>query len=231
MGREWRDHNLQPLPFRPRRRELDRLVTREQFEFIKSKYGLHASWAVWADEGDTPKSNMGDLRVLDPEINKDLLSELNPNVVLVGLNISRGAIHEPFGNFHDKRPAATDFKTRFAVKNSPLWGAYMTDIIKDFDQKISGKVIKYLKKNPSFEQENVNTFYQELSDIGSVAPTMIAFGNITYDILQRNFKNKFQILKIPHYASYVSKETYREEVRSVWKSLELATGPSMASSP
>ena len=196
------------------------MITREQFEFTKSKYGLHASWAVWADEGDTPKSNMGDLSVLNPDINKDVLSQLNPNVALVGLNISRGAIHEPFGNFHDRRPEATDYKTRFAVKNSPLWGAYMTDIIKDFEQKISGAVSAYLKQNRSFEQENAKIFRQELRDIGSVAPTLIAFGKITYEILQRNFKNEFQILKVPHYANYVSKETYREQVRSDCKSLE-----------
>jgi hypothetical protein len=200
------------------------LITREQFEFIKKEHGSHASWAVWADEGDTPKSNMGDLSVLDPHINKDLLSQLNPNVVLVGLNISRGGIHEPFSNFHDKRPEATDYRTRFAVKNSPLWGAYMTDIIKDFEQKISGAVSAYLRQNRAFEQENAKTFRQELSDIGSVAPTLIAFGNITHDILQRNFKNEFQILKVPHYATYVSKENYREQVRSVWKSLDLADG-------
>jgi len=194
------------------------LITREQFELIKKKHGYHASWAVWADEGDTPKSNMGDLSVLDPDINKDLLSQLNPNVVLVGLNISRGGIDEPFGNFHDRRPEATDYKTRFAAKNSPLWGAYMTDIIKDFEQKISGAVSAYLKQNRDFERENAKTFLQELSDIGSTAPALIAFGNATHDILKRNFKNDFQILKIPHYATYVSKENYREQVRSVWKS-------------
>ena len=43
----------------------------------------------------------------------------------------------------------------------------MTDIIKDFDQKASGKVMSFLRKNPAFEQENVAFFRQEMSDLGS----------------------------------------------------------------
>lgn len=192
-----------------------RHLTSEKFEFIKSKYQFWSSWAVWADEGDTPKSNIGDLSVLDPKMNSNLLSILNPNFVLVALNISRGDIKIPFANFHDARPEATDFKIRYAIKNTPLWGAYMTDIIKDFDEKISGKVVKYLKENKNFENENTNFFLKELSDIGSQNPTLIAFGNDTFNILNRKFANRFKILKVPHYANYTGKEKYREQVHSI----------------
>ena len=54
----------------------------EKFEFIKEEYGDCASWAIWKEVGDTPKSNMEDLSVLDPQQNPKLLSQLNPNVVL-----------------------------------------------------------------------------------------------------------------------------------------------------
>ena len=63
------------------------MITREKFDFIKEKYGYHASWAIWAVQGDTPKSNMGDLSVLDPDVDKNLLSKLNPNIVLVGVEL------------------------------------------------------------------------------------------------------------------------------------------------
>jgi len=192
------------------------LITREKFDFIKDKYAYCASWAIWSDEDERPTSNIGDLTILDPDINKNLLSQLNPNVVLLGLNISRGDIKIPFANFHDKRPEATDFKIRFAFRGSPYWGGYMTDIIKDFEQKISGKVISYLRRNKSFEKENVQTFRQELIDIGATDPTLIAFGNITYDILERNLKDEFKILKVPHYANYTNKEKYREQVKIIW---------------
>ena len=135
---------------------------------------------------------------------------------MVGLNISSVDIETPFANFHSPRHQAMDFKIRYALRDSPYWGGYMTDIIKDFEQKISGKVISYLRRNKSFEKENVQTFRQELIDIGATDPTLIAFGNITYDILERNLKDEFKILKVPHYANYTNKEKYREQVKKIW---------------
>ena len=38
-------------------------MDQKKFNFIKEKYGLLASWAVWAEAGDKAKSNMGDLSV------------------------------------------------------------------------------------------------------------------------------------------------------------------------
>lgn len=45
------------------------MVTREQFDIIKTKHGQYASWAVWASAGASPTSNVGDISVLDPETN------------------------------------------------------------------------------------------------------------------------------------------------------------------
>ena len=194
--------------------ELDGTFTRKKFDYIKENYGDVGSWAIWADVGDKPKSNMGDLTILDPDINKNLLAQLNPNIVFVGLNISR-RIKKPFANFHGDTlhyPIGQDYKTRFALRGTAYWGGYMTDIIKDFEQKISGKAITYLKNNKQFEEENVKIFLQELADIGANNPTLIAFGN---NILKRNFNHKFKILKVPHYAIYISKEKYREQVKEI----------------
>ena len=155
-------------------------MTEDEFEFIKSKYQYRSSWAVWAEEGDTPKSNVGDLSVFDLKRNPKLLEILNPNIVLVALNISRGDITKPFANFHDSRPEATDFKIRYATKDTILWGAYMTDIIKDFEEKVSGKVQRFLKDNRDFEKENVKFFLNELSEVGAINPTLIAFGNVAF---------------------------------------------------
>ena len=38
------------------------MITRKRFDFLKEKYGKHASWAVWADAGERPKSNIGDMK-------------------------------------------------------------------------------------------------------------------------------------------------------------------------
>ena len=187
------------------------MSTREKFDSIKEKYGRVASWAIWAHEDKEPKSNMGDLTVLDPEINKNLLSELNPNVVLVALNFSEDVNHKPFENFH-AGGKFKDFKTRYAIRDSPYWGGYMTDIIKNHPEKKSNELVKYLKTHPDEVQSNVESFRQELRDIGAKKPRLIAFGNAVYDILKRNLP-EFEIVKITHYAHFVSKEKYREEVK------------------
>lgn len=187
------------------------MISREKFDSIKEKYGQFASWAVWAEQEEKPKSKMGDLTVLDPDINENLLSELNPDVVLVALNFSFDVKHADWGNFHSKRPMATDYKTRFALKGSTLWGGYMTDIIKDHPEKKATDIAKFLRLNNSFEQKNIESFKQELKDIGAKNPLLVAFGNDVDKILNRNIKD-LEILKIPHYADHQSPLKYREEV-------------------
>ena len=188
------------------------MITKEKFGFIKKKYGRVASWAIWAHEDKEPTSNMGDLTVLDPEINKNLLSELNPNVVLVALNFSEDVNHKPFENFH-AGGKFQDYKTRYALRDSPYWGGYMTDIIKNQPEKNSDELVKYLKTHPDEVQSNVESFRQELRDIGVEKPKLVAFGNDVYYILKRNLP-EFEVVKIPHYAHFISKEKYREQVKT-----------------
>jgi hypothetical protein len=189
------------------------MIDRAKFEFIKDKYGHWTSWAIWAEVGDTPKSNVGDLSIFSGD---EFLEQLNPEVVLVGLNISRGNIKFSLANFHDARSEATDYKIRHALKDTPLWGGYMTDIIKDFNEKESGKMMAYLRSNKEFERSNAKIFQEELNDLGSINPTIIAFGNDAYSIILRNFKDQYKVLKVPHYANYTSKETYREQVTKIY---------------
>jgi hypothetical protein len=184
----------------------------EKFNFIRDNYGLFSSWAVWEKEGKTPKSNVGNLNVLDPNINDELLRLINTKYVMVGLNISRGAIKIPFANFHDKRSEATDFKIRYAFNNTKAYGAYMTDLIKDYDEKSSASVKDYLKKNKQFLASNLNFFKNEIEEIGNVE-ILIAFGADVYSHLLKTFSNQYRIIKVPHYANYCSKEQYRREVR------------------
>jgi hypothetical protein len=191
------------------------MINRKKFDFLKEKYGKHASWAIWADAGERPKSNIGNMSVLDPDLQKDLLSKLNPETILVALNFAEDIDHEPWENFHKYRPQATDYKTRFALRDTPLWGAYMTDVLKDYPEKDSTKVNSHLKDHPELEATNIKRFREEIKDIGSTNPILIAFGNIVYDILKRNMP-EFKITKIPHYAHYMSKEKYRESVKDVW---------------
>lgn len=188
------------------------MIDRERFELIKKKYGHYASWAIWSDDGEKPKDNMGDLSILNIDTNSALLKQLNPHYILVGLNISK-RIERQLTNFHGPNGGA--YKIRYALRGSPFWGAYMTDIIKDFEQKACGKVMSYLRTNKTFEEENIKSFRQEIYDLGVNNPEIVAFGGDAYAILKRNFKNEFNICKLPHYSNYIGKEKYRETVKSI----------------
>lgn len=181
---------------------------------IAEKYGHFASWAIWKEQGDKPKSNIGELTIFDNAVNPAILELVNPNYIIVGLNISRPIAYK-FGNFHDKRTQSQDYKLRYTLKGTILSGAYMTDIIKDFENVISGEVMIYLKRNVDFEKKNIEIFIHEIKDIGTNMPILIALGNHVHSILVRNFEGIYPILKFPHYSMQISKENYKSIIDNV----------------
>ncbi len=192
------------------------MITKEHYKEIERKYGEFASWAVWINEDLKLKSNIGDMSIFDLNKNPNLLEILNPNVIMVALNFSRSIEQKAFVNFHDKRPQGQDYKIRYAFRETEFYGAYMTDIIKDFEEKIFGNVLQYLRSNNDFELQNVQLFEQEISDLKCSDPLIIAFGNITLDIMNKHFGQKFRIKKVMHYSQQISKENYK---KTVWKTL------------
>jgi hypothetical protein len=186
------------------------MVDMQQLENIKQKHGSYASWAVWADASGTPKSNMGDVSHFK---NESVLSFLKNNIVMVGLNIS-GQVSEPFTNFHSPNSRANDFKIRYAFKDSPYYGAYMTDIIKLHVEIVAKNVMRYLKKHPETIEENLKTFRQEMQDLKATAPVLLAFGKDTHKLLSENL-NKYEyskLIRLTHYSSYINKEDYKDTV-------------------
>ena len=190
------------------------MISLERFLKIRDRFGHFASWALWAEEGDRPKENIDDLTILNPDQNPALLETLHGESIFLGLNISR-RVERPFGNFHDPRPMATDFKIRSALKGTNYWGAYMTDIIKDFEEKTSGRMMSFLRANKEFEEENIQKLREEIEILGFTNPLLITFGRDAESIVRRNLSGEFEIIGVPHYANYVSKEEYRLQVLSL----------------
>lgn len=185
-------------------------MTTPAFEEIKKKYGYVGSWAIWKEKDGKEKTNVGDMSIFD-----SVTESLNPNVVFIGLNISK-KIPIPFGNFHSASPTSNDYKIRYAVKDTPFYGAYMTDIIKDFEDKSSGKVMKFMNNNSDFLQENITSFTEELEFIGATDPVLIAFGNDCYKILEKSLKHTGKLFKVPHYSyTCVSKEQLKVELQKI----------------
>ena len=187
------------------------MILQNQYELIREKHGEYASWAVWAKGSDKPKSNMGDMAIFDDKL---VLSLLRANVLMVGLNLSRFTISEPFRNFHDPSPSGQDYKIRFAFEDTDYYGAYMTDIIKGVVEVDSKNIPKHLKENPGVLAESLEIFRQELRDLGASSPLILAFGRMAYDILKENlsFTEYGKLVRLTHYSHQISKEKYRETV-------------------
>jgi len=187
------------------------MLSQNQYELIREKHGKYASWAVWAEASDKPKSNMGDMTIFG---DNKVLPLLKPNVLMVGLNLSRFTISEPFRNFHDPSPNGQDYKIRFAFRDTEYCGAYMTDIIKGVVEVDSKNIPKHLKENPYVLAESLEIFKQELRDLGAVSPLILAFGRIAYYIIKENLSlvEYGKLIRLTHYSHQISKEKYRETV-------------------
>jgi len=188
------------------------MIDIQQFANIKQKHGRYASWAVWADASEKPKSNMGDVSHFKHE---SVLSLLRNDVVMVGLNFSRPvSVSEPFINFHDRNPRANDFKIRYAFKDSAYYGAYMTDIIKFLEEVDSKNVMKYLRERPEIIEKNLRKFREEMQDLKATAPVILAFGKDAHKLLSKNLnENEYsKLIKLTHYSHQIGKEAYKEAV-------------------
>ncbi|MBT3478046.1 MAG: hypothetical protein HN687_05630 [Candidatus Marinimicrobia bacterium] len=188
------------------------MVTEQLYYDIAKKYGKVASWAVWAKVGNKPKSNISDMDIFDVKKTPSTLEILRTDIVMVALNFAREVeIHEPFSNFHDSNPHGQDYKIRFAFECTNFYGAYMTDIIKDFPMLSSKDVLKHIKDKPHEVAKQVEGFREELRFIGSYKPTILAFGKDTFNILNKNMDESeySNLISITHYSHQISKENYR----------------------
>jgi hypothetical protein len=189
------------------------MVDRETFDLIKKKHGACASWAAWSEPTGGPKSGIGDLAVLDPDLNPTLLETLRNNVVMLGLNRSR-SVHGTFLNFHPQYSEAQDYKIRYAFAGTPFYGAYMTDLIKELFEVKSGNLMRHLAEKPSLVTKNIQWLLEELDDLKCAAPTLIAFGGDTYLLAAKHVPpdRYSRLVRVTHYSHYISKEEYRRSV-------------------
>ena len=189
---------------------------------MAAKYGDVGSWAVWEDVGDKPKSNMGHMNIFDLDKNPNLLNTLTNQVIMVGLNFSRPLIpSDPFKNFHDLNPRAQDFKIRYAFKNTEYYGAWMTDVIKYKEEVDSNKLIKEIRNDQNFIKENIQSFRNEIFDLGSIKPMILAFGVESYKLLKTHLDSSeySNLIQLTHYSHQISKEDYKV---NVYKQLNIA---------
>jgi len=197
------------------------------FEKIQSDYGDTASWAIWkapCNGNLASKYNMEVDNIFDLKVNPDLLNQLNNNVVMVGMNFSSPVNKAPdFHNFHsyidsnlDPTTIRNASKIRYAFTNTPYYGAYMTDIIKNYVDPKS----KNVTLSDSEYENNFKIFRDELATLQVNNPTIISFGREVYNLLKKNLRSDeySKLIKVTHYAHYghgcATYEGYKAKVLS-----------------
>lgn len=181
-------------------------MTEENFQRIKSsKYEKFVSFAIWND------SDIDDLSVIEKNI-----SDLNQDIVIVGLNISRGV--NGFENFHVRHQGGRDSWLKDAFNNGCFRGAYMTDIIKNDLSSRQSKV--------DLSDNNINSnlisLKEELDFMRSKCSFIIAMGDKVYSVLREGIGGN--VYHIPHYAKRgIRKEEFikaARECEDIFKSIQ-----------
>lgn len=200
------------------------MISQENYDILKEKYGDASSWAVWnTDYADSkPSRNINDLSVFD----SPNLSELNTGFVFVGLNRSGkpkdgnaekkpDKPKDPWFNFHAGR---NDFKLRYALQGTRYWGSYMTDAIKDLQETDSVEVEKTLGKEPERVEENLKGLREELEllELLGGRPVLVALGYAAEKKLRSMRSEGYEVVRILHPAARnINKEDYRKRVLEV----------------
>ena len=192
-------------------------ISEEQLVNVRKHYGSCSSWAIWAKAETSALDGLSDLSVLNFEKAPQNRALIHADFVIVGLNVS-GPMNESadapsFANFHSTSRWAKDYKMRDAFDGTPLWGSYMTDILKNFPEVDSSKVQSYIRQNPSSLDEHFGWFDHELDLLDARSSTLVALGGLTSSILKRRYNDTNRIITIRHYSSYISSVNYCNHVR------------------
>lgn len=232
------------------------IVDFKTYSNIRSEYSQCASWAVWdrdsvglayePDPDGAPgfflNSAVKALNGISSQQDLDNAPwELRRDVILVAMNfgertheIRKAVKGTGFFCFHEESGRTSDPRIRDACWQTPMWGAYMTDLVKIQNGKVApiaqsnSKPIADNLRRAEFRNEQVAGLCKELTILGVSSPTIIALGNVVYAALTSKESLVMlrdvcgvdtQILRIRHYSQVagLSRENYVAKVREQLK--------------
>jgi hypothetical protein len=190
-------------------------IQQSQFDEMKRQFGDYGSWAIWSpqSEGGKVRSGISDISMFE---DAKILDQLQNDFVIVALNLSLPCDEgRPFGNFHSSNPRNTDYRMRYAFKDTPLWGSYMTDILKGVCEVDSQKIAKNMNQYIDDIGFHAKHFVEEIEILKAHHATIVTLGdlsdNLTKFIIDKcNMTNK--VIKIYHYAYVISLKKYRNHL-------------------
>ena len=90
----------------------------------------------------------------------------------------------------------------------------MTDVIKDYPMLDSRDVLDDIRKRPALVERNIAALREEFFDLDQPKPVVLAFGHAAHALLAQYLDpSAYSVLvRLTHYAHYISKENYRTTV-------------------
>ena len=201
-----------------------KMVNRNLLETMYDYSGL-GSWAVWESEReDGSFKNDKDIKIdIDFSLYKNELQKTN--TVILAMNPGGTFIEKDaetatrkikfgdynWGNFHSQ--GGNDSRLAEALRNTPEWGSYMTDIfpIVGSDSETITKFINN-KKNENVVQRLIHEFDEEMLLLfsGKSEIELLCIGDKSFKwakkfLVGRNskisgLKNTYKIYQLPHYS-------------------------------
>jgi hypothetical protein len=166
----------------------------------------HSSWAIWAAPApENIRSNIGISAM--PEKFSGLLDQLNPNVVILGLNPSDRKdlkAYQLFEDFHDDSSFGNDYRLRLVFNNLPHFrGAYITDLFPYQVKTNSNSVRGWWKHLPEAERTRERKhFLDEIDTLGGKPQVFITLGSAVTQMFQDVTSGMARLpqIKIWHFA-------------------------------
>jgi hypothetical protein len=165
--------------------------TEKEYNTLKNKYGGYSSWAIWDEEN--PKN---------VSIISSSVSELKPNYIFIGLNISEQLKSESWINFHGGKH---DRKLQAICNKTKLRGSYLTDLFKDVVAVNSSSLSKL---SDEIIQKNVKFFNQEMKDIKIMENSVFVILGTESSLVSKYFVKYFlkyyknKVINHYHYSYY-----------------------------
>lgn len=178
----------------------------------------YGSFALYTDQARADLAEHNSIKSYDlvfPTMSDDELAKaIKPKYMLVGLNVAdrNNAGYGSWSNFHDNTSKSHDRNVMKIICGTKYFGSYMTDIIKDFPETNSGKVLtatvgmRRTKENAQRLYDSLEIFQQEL-DI-TAPEEIILFGDVAFHIFHLaiqggllDLPDNTKVVETPHYSS------------------------------
>lgn len=198
-----------------------------------SAYARHASWAIWSWPAAPIRGQWKWVKDLDALCRADPAA-LRADIAIIALNpATRGVTHAEWANFHD---SANDGRLALAVQGTAAEGAYMTDLVNDWNQSVSSTVSAALAENPHLAAYHVGQLHNELSVLGTSPKMIVCCGGTVHKYVDAHWPDRRdRIVRITHYAftrdnpgrpRFSQTEVYVTDVRHSLAAAGLAVPPS-----